>query len=164
MSRAAVPSWLRRGLEAALVAAIVAIAPLVGSLLAGPPPHPLPGGLGGAVMLGPSVLALAVVTSAYPVTMAATRSDALLGALAALLLAVDATLVVAADRIVLPDQGVEIGAGLLVAALALVPAVAGLLAGQAATPFGFGRRAGGITAGVAAAAGVVVLAVAAATL
>ncbi len=142
----------------------MAVTPLLGDLLAGPEPHPLPTGIGGALQLAPAVLALGVVTTAYPVAMAATRSDALLGAIAALLLAADATLILAAGRIVLPNQGVEVGAGLLAAALALVPAVLGLAAGQLATPLGFGRRAGGLTALVAAVAGLVALGIAAAVL
>jgi hypothetical protein len=156
--RPGLPPWIRRAVEGAIVAAVVAVAPLLGDLLAGPDPHPLATGIGGALQLAPAVLALGVIATAYPVAMAATRADALLGAIAALLVAADVTLLLAGGRVLLPTRGIEIGGGLLAAGLALGPALLGLVAGQLATPLGFGRRAGGITAVVAAAVAVVVLA------
>jgi hypothetical protein len=89
--------------------------------------------------------------------MAPTRSDALMGAVTAYLVAADVTTIVAASPISLERAQQELGAGLLVALLASVPAVVGLLAGQLATPLGFGRRAGAVGAIVAGIASVVVL-------
>jgi len=73
------PPWLRRGLEAALVAAVVAIASLWGDRLSAGAPYPFPGGPAGALQVAPAVLAIGVLTTAYPVAMAATRGDAVMG-------------------------------------------------------------------------------------
>jgi len=158
MSRLAPPAWLRRSLEAAIVAALVALASLIGAgLTAGAEPFALPAGAAGALLLAPAVLALGVVTCAYPVAMAATREDAIFGAIAAFLVAADLTVVLAGGRIVLGPAQAGLGGGLLVAALALGPALAGLALSQLATPLGFGRRAGAIGAVTAAVVASVVL-------
>ena len=158
MPRLRVAPWIRRGLEAAIAAALVAVATLLGTQLsAGGALYPLPAGIAGSLVLAPPVLALGVITSAYPVAMAPTRSDALMGAVTAYLVAADVTTIVAASPISLERAQQELGAGLLVALLASVPAVVGLLAGQLATPLGFGRRAGAVGAIVAGIASVVVL-------
>jgi hypothetical protein len=52
----------------------------------------------------------------------------------------------------------ELPGGLLVGLLAFIPAVAGVLGGQLATPLGFGKRAGAVGALVAAIATLIVLA------
>jgi hypothetical protein len=159
MSRLALPSWLRRSIEAAFVAAIVAIASLIGTgLSAGAEPYALPGGGAGALLLAPAVLALSVVSAAYPVAMAATRDDAVFGAIAAYLVAADLTVVFAGGRILLERSQAAIGGGLLAAGLALLPAIVGLVASQMATPLGFGRRAGAISAVSAALATAVAIA------
>jgi hypothetical protein len=158
MPRARVAPWIRRGIEAAVAAALVAIGALAGERMsAGGTVYPVPAGITGALVLAPPVLALGVITIAYPVAMAATRSDALMGAVAAYLLAADATTVVAASPFSLERAGQQLGGGLLVALLALLPATVGLVAGQLATPLGFGRRAGAIGALVAAIASLIVL-------
>ena len=158
MSRLAPPAWLRRSLEAAIVAALVALASLIGAgLTAGAEPFALPAGAAGSLLLAPAVLALGVVTCAYPVAMAATREDAIFGAIAAFLVAADLTVVLAGGRIVLGRSQAGLGGGLLVAALALGPALAGLALSQLATPLGFGRRAGAIGAVTAAVVASVVL-------
>jgi len=159
MPRLALAPWLRRGLEAAVVAAIVAIASLAGNRLsAGGGAYPLPAGPTGALVLAPAVLALGVLTCAYPLAMAATRSDASFGALAAFLIAADLTVIFAPDRIILGRTDIQVPGGLFVALLALGPALLGLLAGEVATPLGFGRRAGAVAAILAALVAVVVLA------
>ena len=143
--------WLRRGLEAAIVAAIVAIASLAGDRLsAGGGSYALPDGPVGGLVLAPAVLALGVLTCAYPLAMAATRSDAILGAIAAFLVAADLTIVLASDPILLGAGDRQIAGGLFVALLALGPALMGLLGGQVLTPLGFGRRAGASAAILAA--------------
>ncbi len=151
MPRLRFTPWLRRGLEAAVVAAIVAIGSLAGDRLsAGGGPYVLPDGPISGLVLAPAVLALGVLTCAYPIAMAATRTDAVLGAAAAFLVAADLTIVFAADRILLGPANDQMAGGLLVALLALGPAVMGLLGGQILTSLGFGRRAGAVAAILAA--------------
>ena len=150
MPRLALPTWLRRSVEAAIVAALVAIASLLGAEMgtaAGP--YPLPSGPAAALVLAPAVLALGVVAASYPIAMAATREDALFGAAAAFLLAADLAVVFAGRAILLDRPDLEIGGGLLVAVLALGPALAGIVGSQVAIPLGFGRRAGALCALVA---------------
>jgi hypothetical protein len=151
MSRLRLPPWIRRALQAALVATAIAVLALAADFLdpAGPP-FVLPTGFTGVLILVPPVLALAVIPISYPVALAATRSDALLGAVAAFLIAADVTLLVLRGRIVVINLGVEMPAGLFAALLALGPAVAGLVASQVAAPLGFGRRAGAWAAVISA--------------
>jgi hypothetical protein len=160
MARVRLTPWLRRGLEAAIVAALVAIATLTGDRLsAGASPFALPNGPVGGLVLAPAVLALGVLTCAYPLAMAATRADAVLGAAAAFLIASDLTIVFAGDRILLGKADEQLAGGLLVALLALGPAAMGLLGGQILTPLGFGRRAGAVAAILAAIVAIGVLAI-----
>jgi hypothetical protein len=158
MPRLALPTWLRRSVEAAIVAALVAIASLLGAEMATTAgPYPLPSGPAAALVLAPAVLALGVVAASYPIAMAATREDALFGAAAAFLLAADLAVVFAGRSILLDGPQIEIGGGLLVAGLAIGPALAGIVGAQAATPLGFGRRAGAICALVAGVVAAVIL-------
>ena len=157
MPRLHVAPWIRRAIEAAVAAALVAIGALAGEQMsAGGTVYPVPSGITGALLLAPPVLALGVITIAYPLAMAPTRSDALMGAVAAFLVAADVTTIVAASPFSLERANQQLGGGLLVALLATTPAVIGLAAGQVATPLGFGRRAGATAAIVAAIASVVV--------
>jgi len=147
MARVRLTPWLRRAVEAAVVAGLVAIATLIGDRLsAGGVAYTLPDGPLGGLLLAPAVLAVGVLTCAYPIAMAATRADAVLGAVAAFLIAADLTIVFAGDRIILGATEQQLAGGLLVALLALGPAVMGLLGGQLLTPLGFGRRAGAVAA------------------
>jgi hypothetical protein len=158
MPRLRLPPWLRRGLESAAVAAVVAVATLYGNRLsAGTGAYALPDGPLGALVLAPAVLALGVVPAAYPLVMAATRSDAIFGAMAGFLIAADVTIVLAPQPVLVGPADQEIAGGLLVALLALPPAGIGLLGGEMLTPLGFGRRAGAIAALVSAIVAVIVL-------
>jgi hypothetical protein len=158
MPRVRLAPWIRRAIEAAVAAALVAIGTLAGEQMsAGGTIFPIPAGLTGALVLAPPVLALGVITIAYPVAMAATRSDALMGAVAAYLVAADVTTIVAASPVSLERANQQLGGGLFVTLLALGPAVIGLVAGQLATSLGFGRRAGAAGAIVAGVASVIVL-------
>jgi hypothetical protein len=151
MTRFSIPAWIRRALQAALVAIAIAALSLAGDFLdPDGVPYPMPTGLAGVLVLMPPVLALAVIPASLPVALAATRSDALLGSVAAFLIAVDVTLLVVRGPLVMVNLGVAGPAGLVVGLLALGPAVAGLVASQIATPLGFGRRAGAWAAVVAA--------------
>ena len=158
MTRPILPPWLRRGLEAAVVAAIVAIASLAGDRLgtAGVP-HPIPPGPAGALVLAPAVLAIAVITTTYPIAMAATRGDAVLGALAAYLVASDLTVIFTGGPVSLDRAGIVLPGGVLVALLALVPALAAVAGAQVGAALGFGRRSGATAAVVAAVAAAIVL-------
>lgn len=162
MPRPLFPPWLRRALESALAAALVAIVALAGDRLASSTgvPMSLPSGLPGALLLAPPVLALGVLPAAYPVAMSATRADAVLGAVAGWLVAVDLTVLFAGGgQLSLDRVGAVIPTGLLVAVLALAALVAGLVASQLSGPLGFGRRAGGVAAVAAAVGALVALAV-----
>jgi hypothetical protein len=161
MPRPVLPPWLRRGLEAAVVAAIVAIVSLAGDRLgSGDVVTPLPDGPAGALLLAPAVVALGVLPAAYPIAMAATRSDALMGAIAGWLLAVDFTLLFSGGQISLDAAGIVIRTGLLVGILSLVAVIAGMVSSQLGASFGFGRRAGAIAAVAAAvAAGIALIVV-----
>ncbi|HEY8870539.1 MAG TPA: hypothetical protein VIM30_14280 [Candidatus Limnocylindrales bacterium] len=152
-------AWLRRSIEAAIMGAgRGGGVPRWRTDFAGGGDYALPGGPTGSLLLAPPVLALAVLTCAYPVAMAATRSDALFGAAAAFLLAADATTILAGSRLTLATPAVNLPAGLLAVLLAIVPAALGPLAGQAAVPVGFGRRAGAWTAAGSAVAAIAILA------
>jgi hypothetical protein len=158
--RGSIPTWLRRGLEGGLLAGIVAAATLLGSGL-GPDAQPraMAPGPAGTIVLAAPVLSLAVLAISYPLVMAATRFDAVLGAVAAFLIAAD-LVVLAGGRLLLGNREQAIGTGLFVVLLALGPAVVGLAAGELLSPVGFGRRAGSWSAVTAAAVSVVALAIA----
>jgi hypothetical protein len=163
MRRFRPPDWLRRGIEAAVIGGGVAVVSLLGTGLgrsgAESPAVALPVGASGLLLLAPAVLALGAVAVTYPVAMAATRTDALLGAFAGFLLAADAVIILAGGPVSLPRTGVVVGAGVLSALIALGPAIVGIVAGQLASTLGFGRRAGGWTAAGAVVAGLLALGV-----
>ncbi|MFL5678982.1 MAG: hypothetical protein ACJ77B_00105 [Chloroflexota bacterium] len=142
MRRYRLATWLRRGLEAAIVAAIVAIASLAGNrLAAGGGTYALPLGVAGALTLAPAVLALGALATAYPIAMSPTRSDAVFGAVVGFLVAADLTIILSPAAIILPDES-QLPGGALVGLLAAAPAIVGIAASQVVTPLGFGRRAG----------------------
>jgi hypothetical protein len=156
MPRYRLATWLRRGLEAAVVAAIVAIASLAGHrLAAGGGTYALPGGPAGALTLAPAVLALGSLATAYPIAMSPTRSDAVFGAIVGFLVAADFTIILSPTPIILADES-QLPGGALVGLLATAPAIVGIITSQLVTPLGFGRRAG---AGAAIASAVVAAAV-----
>jgi hypothetical protein len=152
------PRWLQRALEAAVVAGVLGVVSLVASLpqLAAAGETPRLGTLG-ILLLAPPVLGVAVIGSAYPVALAATRSEALLGAIGALLLAADAVALLVRSPVLVETLERRVPVGVLAAGLALLAGGAGLGVGQVASRLGFGRRAGAITSVAAAIAGVVVL-------
>ncbi|MBP1705816.1 MAG: hypothetical protein H6Q36_1555 [Chloroflexi bacterium] len=154
MGRIRLAPWLRRGLEAGLFSAVLALATVltwrwdtVGEGL-----RALPPGLQGSVLMALPVLSIGVFAVAYPIGLVATRHDAILGGIAGFLVAADVVAivtVVSGLRVVILDGSI-VAVGLLAAVLALVPALAGLLASQLLSPVGFGRRAGGWAAIAAA--------------
>ncbi|HKG56415.1 MAG TPA: hypothetical protein VKA85_04145 [Candidatus Limnocylindrales bacterium] len=158
MPRYRLATWLRRGLEAAVVAAVVAIASLAGNRLsAGGSDYAIPTGLAGAVVLAPAVVALGALATAYPIAMSPTRSDAVFGAVVGFLVGADLTIILSPAAIILPG-GSQLPGGALVGLLATAPAIVGIIASQVVTPLGFGRRAGAGAAILASVVAALVLA------
>jgi hypothetical protein len=113
----------------------------------------LPGGLGAGMTLALPVLSIGVLAVAYPVALAATRGDAILGAVTGWLVGADLLVIVTVlvdQRILLLGAGIVVPLGIVAGLLAAPAALAGLLAAQLFTPLGFGRRAGRVAAVVAA--------------
>jgi hypothetical protein len=138
------PPWLRRGLEAGIIAALVAIVTLFGATTAAAAGRiAFPPGLAGSLLVAPGVLALGVITVGYPIAYAATRPDAVFGALVAFLGSAALTAAVIRTQADLSGfEGRSMALGVLVGELALGPAIVGLGASQVLTRLGFGRRAG----------------------
>ena len=144
--RRLLPSWLRRGLEAGVIGALLALGTLVAFQLSRPAPRlTLPNGLDSSLILAPAVVALGVFAVSYPTFHAATREDAILGVVAAFLIAADAFMLVsfvARDAVLIHPLGRSVPLGVVAAAVAVPVALAGLLVGQLTVPLGFGRSAG----------------------
>lgn len=144
--RRLVPPWLRRGVEAGVVGAFISIATPVAFQASRPAPRlVIPHGLDGALILTPAVVALGILVIAYPTFLAATRGDAVLGAVTAFFVAADVLLLaslVARDAVLVHALDRSLPLGVVAAALSFPVAVVGLLIGQLTAPFGFGRSAG----------------------
>jgi len=163
MGRVRLPPWLRRGLEAGIFAALLSLVTvLVLSWETRPGPIILPSDLGAVMTLALPILSIGVLAVAYPVAFAATRGDAILGAITGWIVAADILAIVTAlmdQRILLLGAGLTIPLGILAGLLAAPAALAGLLAAELFTPLGFGRRAGRMAAVVAAVVATAVLVV-----
>ena len=162
MGRLRLSAWIRRGLEAGVFAALLSLVTVV--VLAwerrGGGPTMLPGGLGAGMTLALPVLSIGVIAVAYPVAMAATRGDAILGAVAGWIVGADLlaiATVVMDQRLLLVGAGVTVPFGVAAGCFAAPAALGGLLAGQLFTPLGFGRRAGRIASVAAAAVATAIL-------
>lgn len=144
--RRLIPPWIRHGFEAGVVGALLSAGTLVAFQLSRPEPRLfVPNGLDGSLILVPAVLALGLFAVSYPTFMAATRSDAVLGAVAAVLVAADALMLIslwARDSVMVHPLGRSVPLGVVAAALALPVAIVALLAGPVASPLGFGKSAG----------------------
>lgn len=140
------PTWLRRGIEAGVMGALLAIGTLVALHLSRPEPRlVIPNGVDGALIFAPAVIALGTFVVAYPTFLAMTREDAILGVIAAFLLAADALMLISfavGDLVIVHPLSRSLPLGVVAAALAVPAALGGLLAGQLTTPIGFGRSAG----------------------
>lgn len=150
--------WLRRAAEAGVFAAIMACGTLLGFELGqrNTPVFSLPAGPEATIVLALPVLSLGVIAVAYPIAMAATRSDAIGAAILAFLGAAIIVTAVVSTQILMGGMGRNMRLGLLAATLATPPALAGLLSGELLTPLGFGRTAG-LRAAVAATATAIVM-------
>jgi type IV secretory pathway VirB3-like protein len=138
--------WLRRGIEAGVVGALLAVGTLAALHLSRPEPRlVIPNGVDGALIFAPAVMALGVFVVTYPTFLAATREEAILGVIAAFLVAADALMLISfviGDQVIVHTLSRSLPLGVVAAALALPVAVVGLLVGQITAPFGFGRSAG----------------------
>lgn len=161
------PPWLRRGIEAGVVGALLSVGTLAAFQLSRPAPRlALPNGIDSSLILTPAVVALGILVITYPTFLAATRGDAVLGAVTAFLVAADAFMLisfVARDEVMIHPLGRPFPLGVVAAAVAAPVALAGLLFGQLTAPFGFGRSAGLRSALGGAAVGVIAVIVAAYT-
>jgi hypothetical protein len=162
-----IPPWLRRGFEAGVVGALLAAGTLVAFQLSRPAPRlALPNGLDSALILTPAVVALAIFAVSYPTFLAATREDAVLGVVAAFLIAADAFMLIsllARDEVLIHPLGRSLPLGVVATGVAVPAAIAGLLIGQLTAPLGFGRSAGLRSALGGAAVGLIAVVVAAYT-
>ncbi len=164
MGRLRLPAWLRRGLEAGVFAALLSLVTVIALAWEHRVPWPmvLPAGLGAGLVMALPVLSIGVLAVAYPVAMAATRGDAILGAIVGWLVGADLLTAVTAmmgERLLLANVGFAVPFGVVAGLLAAPAALAGLLAAELLTPHGFGRRAGRFAAIVAALVATPVLAV-----
>jgi hypothetical protein len=146
MKKRLVPFWLRRGVEAGVVGALLASGTLAAfHLYVVMPRMFLPHGLAGALILAPAVVALGIFVVSYPAFLAATRSDAVMGTVAAFLIAADAFMVVAfltRDEVMVHALGRGLSLGIVAVAASVPAAIVALLIGQLTAPLGFGRSAG----------------------
>jgi hypothetical protein len=146
------PRWLRRGLEAGLFAGLLSLLTVIAYRWdrgAAVGVATLPVGLTGSIVLALPVLAVGVFAVVYPVGLAATRLDAILGAVTGAIVAADllALITVAAgERVTILGGASVLPVGFLAAILATPAAVGGIAASQLFSPHGFGRRAGRIGA------------------
>jgi hypothetical protein len=151
MGRPRLAAWLRRGLEAGIFAALLSMLTVLALAWERSPTGPtiLPGGIAAGMTFALPVLSIGVLAVAYPVALAATRGDAILGAIVGWIVAADllAIVTVAMDqRILLLGLGITTPLGILAGLFAAPAALGGLLAGELFTPLGFGRRAGRLAA------------------
>jgi hypothetical protein len=128
------------------VGALLAIGTLAAFQFSRPAPRLfLPHGMDTAVILMPAVVALGIFVVSYPTFLAATREDAVMGAVAAFLVAADAFMVVSFlvhDEVLVHPLARSLPLGVVAAVVAVPAAIAALLAGPALAPFGFGRSSG----------------------
>ena len=146
------PRWLRRGLEAGLFAGLLSLLTVIAYRWdrgAAVGVATLPVGLTGSIVFALPVLAVGVFAVVYPVGLAATRLDAIFGAVTGTIVAADllALITVAAgERVAILGGANVLPVGFLAAILATPAAVGGIAASQLFSPHGFGRRAGRIGA------------------
>ena len=144
--RRILPRWLGRGLQAGVIAAVLSGGTLLAFQLSRPAPRlALPQGIDGSLILIPAILALSVLAISMPIFTAATRSEAILGAAAAFLVAADllmAVSLVARQSITVHVLVHSLPLGVVAALLAIPAALAGIAAGALVSEHGFGHSAG----------------------
>ena len=162
------PPWLRLGVQAGVVGALLSLGTLVAFQLGRPAPRlTLPHGFDTSLILAPAVVALGILVVAYPTFLAATREEAILGVVAAFLVAADAFMLSSflfGDEVFVHVLARSLPLGVVASAAAVPAALAALLMGQRTAPLGFGRSAGMRSALSGAVAGLVVVIVVAFTI
>jgi hypothetical protein len=143
------------------VGAVLAIGTLAAMHLSRPEPRTIvPNGIDGALIFMPAVVSLGIFVVCYPIFLAATREDPILGAVRAFLIGADALAAisfVAGGMVYVHPLSHSYPLGIVAAALAVPSALAGLAFGQLSTPLGFGRSAGLRAALAGAAVGTLVV-------
>jgi hypothetical protein len=144
--RRLIPVWLRRGIEAGAVGALLSGGTLLAFHLSRPAPRvALPQGIDGSLILVPALLALGVLSVGWPIFLAATRTEAFLGALAGFLVAADLLMAisfVSRDSIAVHWLSRSMPLGVVAATLAIPVAAVAIALGQLASQHGFGHTAG----------------------
>jgi hypothetical protein len=144
--RRLIPPWLRRGFQAGAIGALLSGGTLLAFHLSRPAPRvSLPQGIDGSLILVPALLALGVLAVGLPVFLAATRAEAIFGALAGFMVAADllmAVSLVSRQLIAVHVLSRSLPLGVVAAVLAIPPALAGIAVGPLASEHGFGRSAG----------------------
>jgi hypothetical protein len=144
--RRLLPPWLRRGFQAGAIGALLSGGTLLAFELSRPAPRvALPQGIDGSLILVPALLALGVLAVGLPIFLAATRSEAIFGALAGFMVAADLLMAVSfVTRQLIAVHAVSRSypLGVVAAVLAVLPALAGIAVGPLASRHGFGHSAG----------------------
>jgi hypothetical protein len=146
MPRRLFPSWLRRGFQAGILAALLSCGTLFAFELSRPAPRlALPRGLDGSLILVPALLALGVLAICLPVFLAATRSEAVLGALAGFMVGADLLMAISLvfrQEVAVRALDVSWPLGVVAAVLACPIAGVGIVLGPLIGAHGFGHSAG----------------------
>lgn len=144
--RRLLPPWLRRGIEAGAIGALLSGGTLIAYQLSRPEPRvALPQGIDGSLILVPALLALGVLAIGLPVFLAGTRTEAILGAVVGFLVAADLLMAVSfvtRQLIAVHILSRSMPLGLVAAVLAIPVAAVGIIVGPLASEHGFGRSAG----------------------
>ncbi len=144
--RRLIPPWLRRGFEAGAIGALLSGGTLLAFQLSRPEPRlALPQGIDGSLILVPALLALGVLAVGLPIFLAATRTEAVLGAVAGFLVAADllmAVSFVSRQLIAVHWLSRSLPLGVVAALLAIPVAVVGIVIGPLASEHGFGHSSG----------------------
>jgi hypothetical protein len=144
--RRLIPPWLRRGFEAGAIGALLSGGTLLAFQLSRPEPRlALPQGIDGSLILVPALLALGVLAVGLPIFLAATRTEAILGALAGFLVAADLLMAVSfisRQQIAVHWLSRSLPLGVVAALLAIPVAVVAIVIGPLASEHGFGHSSG----------------------
>jgi hypothetical protein len=146
MRRRLFPRWLRRGLQAGAMGALLSCGTLLAFDLSRPAPRlALPNGIDGSLIIVPALLALGVLAAGVPVVLAATRTEALLGSAAGFMVGADLLMLISLffpQQVAVGSLGVSWPLGVLAAVLACPAGLAGVLVGPLLEAHGFGWSAG----------------------
>jgi hypothetical protein len=146
MRRRLFPHWLRRGIQAGVLGTLLSSGTLLAFELSRPAPRAaLPHGVDGSLIVVPALLALGVLATGVPVVLAATRSEAVLGAVAGYMVGADLLMLISLlfrQSVAVDSLGVSWPLGVLAAVLAFPVALAGIALGPLLEVHGFGRSAG----------------------